>query len=50
MINKIGAFIAHLAACGVAIAGCCFNEVDFIKTIALAIFAETMAIYFNTAK
>lgn len=41
--------LAHFAACGIMFSGCWANdELGFIETILSAIFAELMAIYFNT--
>lgn len=51
MANKIGSFMAHLAACGIMFSGCwVHDDLGFIQTILFAIFAELMAIYFNTNK
>lgn len=50
MANKIGSLLAHSAALGAVTACFISDELDFIKTMLVAIFAEIMAIYFNTNK
>ena len=44
-LNKTGAFIAHMAGCGLLIGSAIVGRADFLQ---IAILAELMAIYFNT--
>ena len=51
MANKIGSFLANLAAFGIMFSGHWAScELEFIETMLGAIFFELVAIYFNTNK
>lgn len=45
--NKIGAVLAHIVACGTFLAASFLSSIELLQS---AIFAEAMAIYFNTSK
>ena len=46
-INKIGAFVAHMIACGVFLYASYLADNNILQ---IAIFVEIVAIYFNTKK
>lgn len=49
-INKFGAVLAHIAACGTPMVAFIIDGKMLEEAMSLAIFLEAMAIYFNTSK